>query len=215
MRTPPVVDDAATVRGGGQPSADRPLVLLLHGYGSHERDLVGLGLPAGWAWASLRAPLTLGSGAHAWFPVTTPGRPDPEPVADTTAVLLTWLDEHVDAGAPVVPVGFSQGGLMASHLLRTAPDRFAGAALLGGFVHQDEQPGDGRLDELRPPVYSGRGDADGVITAEAVARTDAWLPRFTTPHRHVYAGLGHGISRAMVTDLMTFLGQVPLGARPV
>ena len=204
-----IVDDAATVRGRDVPAAERPLALLLHGYGANERDLVGLGLPAGWAFASLRGPLTLGPGAHAWFPLTTPGRPDAGHVATATDALLSWVAENVDPGVPVVPVGFSQGGLMASQLLRSAPDRFAAAALLGGFVHQDEQPGDAHLAASRPPVYSGRGDADQVITREAVDRTDTWLPRFTTPDRHVYPGLGHGISRPMAADLVTFLAALP------
>lgn len=33
------IDDSVTVRSG---SASDPLVLLLHGYGSHEQDLPGL-----------------------------------------------------------------------------------------------------------------------------------------------------------------------------
>ena len=60
-------------------------------------------------------------------------------------------------------------------------------------------------------MYSGRGDADAVITTGAVDRTDAWMLRFTTPHRQVYAGLGHGISRAMAADVAAFLSRI---ARP-
>ena len=60
-------------------------------------------------------------------------------------------------------------------------------------------------------MYSGRGDADAVITTGAVDRTDAWMLRFTTPHRQVYAGLGHGISRTMAADVASFLSRV---ARP-
>ena len=210
-----MIDDAATVRGQDAPAGDGPLALLLHGYGANEHDLVGLGLRPGWAWASLRAPLTLGPGAHAWFPLTTPGRPDPAHVSAVTDVLLTWVDESVDPRVHVVLIGFSQGGLMASQLVRARPDRFAAAAVLAGFVHQDEQPGDARLTELRPPVYYGRGDADGVITAEAVARTEAWLPRFTAVERHVYAGLGHAIGRAMATDLAAFLATAPVPRTPL
>src|SRR5690606_25691489 len=53
--------------------ADRDIaVLMLHGYGADERDLIGiveaLGITA--PWASLRAPLALaGTSGAAWFPI--------------------------------------------------------------------------------------------------------------------------------------------------
>ena len=64
------IDDAAVLRGGAA-AADAPLVLLLHGFGSSERDLPGImqHLPHGLAWASLRAPLPLGHGGAAFHPV--------------------------------------------------------------------------------------------------------------------------------------------------
>ncbi|HEY3436549.1 MAG TPA: phospholipase [Actinotalea sp.] len=202
------IDDAVTVRGGRAAAPGRPLLLLLHGYGSNEQDLAGLGasLP-GWSWASVRAPLTLGRGAYAWFPVTTPGSPDPSGVGAGTQALLAWVDATVEPGRPVVPIGFSQGGVMASQLLRAAPERVPTAAILAGFVLPGEQPGDAVLAAARPPVFYGRGDADRVIAGDAVARTDAWLPGISTPDSHVYPGLGHGISAAMLEDLASFLAR--------
>ena len=48
----------------------RPLLLILHGYGSHEGDLFSLAphLPLTPVLAALRAPLPVGDG-WAWFPV--------------------------------------------------------------------------------------------------------------------------------------------------
>jgi len=200
------IDDAAVLRGGAA-AADAPLVLLLHGFGSSERDLPGImqHLPHGLAWASLRAPLPLGHGGHAWVPITVPGRPDPDLVAASTTAVLDWLDEHVAATTPVVPLGFSQGGLMATQLLRHRPDRFAAAVVLAGFTLDGPLPGDAELAAARPPVFSGRGDADQVIAADAVVRTDAWLPAHTTLTQHRYAGLGHGISAEELADVSAFL----------
>ena len=61
----------------------RPLLVLLHGVGSHEGDLIGLApyLPQAFAIASLRAPLPHGDG-FSWYPLALPGSPDPAPVDD-------------------------------------------------------------------------------------------------------------------------------------
>jgi phospholipase/carboxylesterase len=192
----------------GAPDAAAPPIatLLLHGYGSNERDLaglvpmLGLDLP----WASLRAPLPAGPGA-AWFQIRTPGSPDAAPVEAATAEIWSWVDEHLDAATRVVPIGFSQGGLMASQLLRTRPERVIAPVVLGGFVLGAPQPADALLAETRPPAFWGRGADDRVIAAHAVARTAEWLPRHTTLVERVYPGLAHGISPEELADVRAFL----------
>lgn len=188
----------------------RPLVVLLHGFGSNERDLAGLAphLPAAFGWVAPRAPSAVAPDGFAWFPITTPGRPDPASVRTAAEALLAWIDGHVPAETPVVPLGFSQGGLMAVQLLRARPDRFAAAVSLAGFVLDAEEPGDALLAMSRPPVFSGRGTADEVIARDAVARADAWLPAHSTLTTKTYPGLAHGIDGAELTDVVAFLDGV-------
>lgn len=206
---PPAVElDRSAVLTGGAP-APAPLLLLLHGFGSDERDLPGLTahLPAALGWASLPGPFPAspypGAPGRAWFPITTPGSPDPEPVHAATAAILEWLDQTVPADRPVVPLGFSQGGLMVTQLLRARPERFAAGVVLSGFVLAGEQPHDDELADV--PVFYGRGDADGVIATDAVERTDAWLPAHTKATVRVYPGLPHSVSAAELADVATFL----------
>lgn len=204
------IDDSATVRGTtglGTPSDTDPLVLLLHGYGSHEQDLPSLAphLPEGLAFASVRAPLELAPGAYAWVPIAVPGRPDPEAVGQSTAALLSWLDEHVDAERVVVPLGFSQGGLMVTQLLRARPRRFAAALALSGFVLDQPVAGDVDLRGSRVPVFFGHGDADPVIPPDATERASVWLAGHTDLTDRTYAGLAHGISAEELGDVRDFL----------
>jgi phospholipase/carboxylesterase len=183
------------------------VVLLLHGYGANERDLAGLAPALGLTlpWASLRAPLESHSGGAAWFAITTPGNPDPEPVAEATDAIWAWVDEHLDPAVRVVPIGFSQGGLMATQLLRTRPERVVAPVVLGGFVQAAAQPGDSALSAARPPVFWGRGAEDRVIAESAVARTAAWLPQHSRLTARIYPGLAHGIDAAEVADVREFL----------
>ncbi|HEY1133520.1 MAG TPA: hypothetical protein VGE77_03015 [Nocardioides sp.] len=203
---------AATTSWDGGTHDGRPTVVLAHGYGADETSLLGVArlLPDGVAWATLRAPATLAPGSFAWFAISTPGTPDPAHVAPGVDAAHDWVTAHVPSGTAVLPAGFSQGGLVASHLLRTRPDRYAGAGLLGGFVLQGEAAGDAVLRRTRPPVFSGRGEADTVIAPHAVTRTDAWLPGHTTATTASYPGLGHTISATEARDLARFVAGVLL-----
>jgi phospholipase/carboxylesterase len=130
--------------------------------------------------------------------------------ATTQHLLAPWneLPAQLDALRPdtrLVTVGFSQGGLMATELLRTRPERVSATVVLGGFVQATERVGDDHLLEARPPAFWGRGQQDGVIAPHAVARTEAWLPAHTTLTQRVYRGLGHAISPAEVEDVAAFL----------
>jgi phospholipase/carboxylesterase len=192
----------------GLPDAATPpaVALLLHGYGSNERDLAGLVPMLGLQlpWASLRAPLPAGPGT-AWFEITTPGSPDAAPVEAATAAIWAWVDEHLDATTRVVPIGFSQGGLMATQLLRTRPERVLAPVVLGGFVLGARQPADAELAASRPAVFWGRGADDRVIAPHAIVRTSEWLPAHSTLTERVYPGLAHGIDARELADVREFL----------
>lgn len=183
------------------------VVLLLHGYGSNESDLAGLVPALGLTlpWASLRAPLELGNGGAAWFTITTPGNPDEEPVALATDTIWAWVDANVASTTPVIPIGFSQGGLMASQLLRTRPERVLAPVVLGGFVLGADQPGDETLADTLPAAFWGRGTDDRVIGEPAIARTTAFLPTHSTLVERTYPGLAHGINAAEIDDVRSFL----------
>ncbi|MCU1560513.1 alpha/beta fold hydrolase [Mycetocola sp.] len=199
------------VRRPADPAAQpgQPLLLFLHGFGSHEGDLAGLAsfLPNRFDWVSLRAPIGISASGFAWFPITTPGQPEPAPVHDATEAVLQWLDSNVDESTPVVPIGFSQGGLMVTQLLRHSPARFAAGVVLSGFSLDAVLPGDEELARLRPPVFFGRGDADGVISPQTTARITTWLPAHSTLTEKVYPGLAHSISAEELGDISAFLDE--------
>ncbi|RFA13685.1 hypothetical protein B7R22_12690 [Subtercola boreus] len=190
----------------------------MHGYGSHENDLISLAplLPEGTIAASLRAPLVAPQpivDGFAWFTIGQPGNPQISGLDDAAASVLEWLD-RVEAAYGTAPsittLGFSQGGAMAVHLLRTAPARFAAAVNLSGFTVTGDAPGDQVLAVTRPPVFWGRDVADPIITAEAVARTEAWLPGHSTLTANLYPGILHGVSQEEIGDVTVFL-QAALG----
>jgi phospholipase/carboxylesterase len=209
------LDRAAVLWSAGPADrGDRPLLLILHGYGSHEGDLFSLAphLPLKPVIAALRAPLPAGPG-WAWFPIgaagaaVNPGAPSADALAAAASGVLAWLDALPERPTSVGLLGFSQGGAMALQLLRQAPDRFAFAVALSGFVGRDQHPGDARLAELRLPVFWGRGTADPVIPQDAIDRTQVWLPGNSTLTERIYEGMGHSISQAELGEIVDFLRE--------
>jgi phospholipase/carboxylesterase len=189
--------------------AGRPLLVLLHGYASHEGDLFQLSprLPLGPVIASVRAPIAENNG-WAWFSFAKRGIADP-PAADVdeaTSALIDWLD-GLDFTS-VSLLGFSQGAVVALQALRRQPERFRSVVALSGFVAAGEVAGDERLARLRPPVFWGRGTLDRIIASDLVERTDAWLPAHSTATIRIYENLAHSLSADELIDIVAFLNSV-------
>ncbi len=186
--------------------AGRPLLVLLHGYGSHEGDLFSLSpaLPLGPVIASVRAPLLAGPG-NAWFPLTAETLADDHtPNADAAATaILDWLDTTESTSVGLL--GFSQGGATALQLLRLAPTRFDYTVMLSGFVVGPTHPGDAALAAAKPPVFWGRGTLDRVIPPLAIQATEEWLPAHSTLTTRIYEDVAHGISNPELRDLTAFI----------
>lgn len=184
----------------------RPLLVVMHGRGSNEGDLFALApeLPPQYVIASLRAPLPE-SGGWSWWETVVSGNPDAERVDAAAAAVMSWLDALSFTPSSVGTLGFSQGGAMATHLLRHDVERIRFAVNLAGFAIGGEQRGDAALAVSRPGVFWGRGDADPLFTAQIVERTELWLAEHTTAETHLYPGLGHSISRDELDDVVDFL----------
>lgn len=201
------LDDAATIRIAGS-DPDAPLLLVLHGFGAHEGDLVPLldHLGHDGDAALLRAPLALGPGQWAWFPLRAIENPDPASVQAAADAVLAWLDVHA-ADRAVVALGFSQGGAVALQTARTCPETFRALVVLSGFVVPDPYEGDPALAAGSPPAFFGHGTADTIIPAAATAATSRWLGEHTTLTERSYPGLAHGVGGDELIDLRAFLAE--------
>lgn len=205
-----------------RPEDQRPgthLVVMLHGYGSHEGDLMGL-LPAlpeeGFTYASLRAPGAMPGGAgYEWFALTglpeRVGYSDEELRASTEAV-IAWIEAERAGYSDVTLLGFSQGMAVATTAVRRRPDLARAVVGLSGFA---AAPIEGFTDdaaltarEPRMPVFYGRDQADPVVPEEAVAHTLDWLRETCDVTKVLYAGMGHGVSNHEMKHVGEFLRHV-------
>jgi len=204
------IDDAAVL--WNVPPAERggkPLLVMMHGRGSHEGDLFGLGrfMPEGTVVASLRAPLVEGDGFK-WYLGRAEHREDPSVLDASVRGVLAWLDALPFASTSVGLMGFSQGGRMTLQLLRQAPDRFAYAVQLSGSVAPESHEGDTALAAKSPrtPVFWGYGEADRIIPLTGVERTRSWLVDHTAMEEHAYP-IAHTISQDELGDVTAFVAR--------
>jgi phospholipase/carboxylesterase len=186
--------------------AGRPLLVLLHGYASHEGDLFQLSprLPLEPVIASVRAPISE-NGGWAWFSFADRGVAEPSPaeVDEATNAFLSWLDGLEFTSVSLL--GFSQGAVVALQAMRLQTERFRSVTALSGFVAPGDSPGDEALAKARPPVFWGRGTFDNVIPASAIERTDEWLPSHSTATIRIYEKLAHSVSSDELGDVTAFL----------
>lgn len=208
IEIPPLDADAVLWSAEPADRTGRPLLVLLHGYGSDERDLHGLVpyLPDGFVIASARAPLAppFPTPGWSWYPIEGLEGRDGRAITRAAERLIEWLDTATDA-PHIGLLGFSQGAAVALQALRLQPERFAFAVNLAGYVEPSPLPGDEALAERKPPVFWGRGARDEVIPAPLVAHTIQWLPDHVELSGRVYAGLTHSVSQEELDDVAVFL----------
>ena len=183
--------------------AGKPLLVLLHGLGSHEGDLFQLSpyLPLGHVIAAPRGPIASGSG-WSWFDVAASR---PAPLNDSADGLAKWLATVRGEATSVAVLGFSQGGVLGLQTLRRHPESVDAVVLLSAIADETVDPGDPELEVLRPPVFWGRGTTDTVVPAEQVLATRDWLEEHSTLTERIYEDVGHWITDAELGDVHSFL----------
>jgi len=120
-----------------------PAIVLLHGRGSDEDDLLGLSryLDDRLLIASVRAPLEFEFGyGYTWFDLHEDGTADQKQYAESYARLVEFLD-HLLKTQPVDPnrlflCGFSMGTIMSYAIALTRPELIAGVIAYSGFIRE-------------------------------------------------------------------------------
>ncbi len=197
-----------------------PLLVLLHGYGADERDLlpVAAQLPAQFTVASVRAPFQMGPG-YTWFPLVADPAFDFSIVRDVVERLEDWLEEMKTKHQTIVLLGFSMGMAVATSLLRRRPDLVTAVVGCSGFALDAAlDPGqdffdDAALKHHKVPMFWGRDPQDPVITEDKVEYTNHWARAHTKLTKVNYAGIGHGIGAQEISHIGEFLDAEVFGAR--
>jgi phospholipase/carboxylesterase len=188
-------------------SAGKTPILLLHGTGGDENDLLPLGkiIAPGAALLSPRGKVLEG-GVPRFFRRLAEGVFDEHDVRRRANELADFVLEARDAYGLEAPigVGFSNGANSAAAVLQLRPEVLAGAVLLRAMVPLSDAPVR-KLDDK--PVLILSGAADPIVPAENAARLASILKGAGAVVDHRTLPTGHGLSQADVALTKTWLDQ--------
>lgn len=190
------------------PGRSERTLLLLHGTGGNETDLLPLGqaLDPDAALLSPRGQV-LENGMPRFFRRLAEGVFDEEDLVRRAHELADFIGEaatrYVIDRRQLIAVGYSNGANIASAILLLRPGSFRGAALLRAMVPFEPE----QLPDLAgAPVLIASGDSDPIIPLENAERLAALLTRAGAKvHRHVEAA-GHSLTPETVAATQGWLG---------
>lgn len=189
------------------PAPGKPPILLLHGTGGDENDLLPLGrtVAPGAAILSPRGKVLEG-GMPRFFRRLAEGVFDEADVRCRAGELADFVEEAREAYGLDAPIalGFSNGANIAAAVLQLRPEVLAGAVLLRAMVPLKDSPS---VDLTGKPVLILSGAMDPIVPAENPARLAALLEGAGAAVDHRTLPAGHGLSQADVTITKTWLEQ--------
>ncbi len=215
---------ARTLEGGRKASKSgevSSVVIFLHGYGADGSDLLGLAdplaehLPDTVFYAPNAPERCIGNPmGYQWFPIPwIDGSSEEEAETGILAAaddLNAYLDSvMVDEDVmpeQVVVLGFSQGTMMALHVLPRREDPVAGIVGISGRLMRPELLTDEALS--KPPVLLIHGDEDEVVPPISMPEAgDALQAAGFEVFGHVMKGTGHGIAPDGLGVALSFIGK--------
>lgn len=179
--------------------SDAPPLLLLHGTGGDESDLLQLG-----AMISPGSPLlsprgrVLENGMPRFFRRLAEGVFDEEDVRRRALELRDFVRdsrERYGISAPIA-VGYSNGANIAAALLLMSPEALAGAILLRAMVPLTDPPA---ADLKRSPVLILSGRQDPIVPADNADMLAMMLSAAGGKVKHRILPAGHQLSQADIT----------------
>jgi phospholipase/carboxylesterase len=190
-----------------EPAADtsRPPLLLLHGTGGDENDLIDLGrmVAPGAALLSPRGKVLEG-GMPRFFRRLAEGVFDENDVRKRADELADFIGEARRAYGLPAPfaLGFSNGANIAAAMLLLRPEALSGAVLLRAMVPLADAPA---ADLAGKPVLILSGSMDSMIPATNAGQLASLLEKAGAEVQHRTLPAGHGLSQADLTIARDFL----------
>lgn len=189
-------------------SPDRRPILLLHGTGGDENDLLPLGqaVAPGAALLSVRGKVLEG-GMPRFFRRLAEGVFDEDDVRRRADDLADFVRDARDAYGLEAPIaaGFSNGANITAAMMLLRPETLAGAVLLRAMVPLSQVPA---VDLTGKPVLILSGAMDPIVPAENAARLAEILRRAGAVVEHRTLPAGHGLTQADVALAKTWLDRL-------
>lgn len=197
------------------PDGRPPAVMLLHGRGAQERDLLPVAdaLPGDMHVVAFRAPTPLGPG-FTWYELDLSGgglhasQPNMDDFAESLAALTESIDLAIDRydldPDRIGLLGFSQGAILAMSAMIENPGAYAWIVALHGYLPATYESADIEKG-AGTPVFLGAGERDEIIPATRAEQAANRLAAAGVDVTFRTYPVGHGTSPEEVADAREWL----------
>lgn len=193
-----------------------PLILMLHGYGSDEKDLFSFAneLPEEYIVISLKAPHAMQPPGNAWYAINFDAQKgkfsDIEQAILSRELVKTFLEEAIEAYPidknKVSLLGFSQGTILSFALALSYPEVIKNVIGLSGYVDTNMiEAGYESKDFSHLKVYNSHGSVDQVIPVEWARQNKPLLEKLNIDTVYEEYPVGHGINPQNFQSLKNWL----------
>lgn len=183
-----------------------PAIVMLHGYGSDERDLFSFApeLPKKYSVFSVRAPYPMPGFGNAWYEINFENGLDKfnniEQAIGSRKKVEGFIDEII-ANYPIDPkqitlLGFSQGTILSYALALSHPEKLKQVVALSGYTDEkmmEEGFRENDFSNLR--FYCSHGSMDQVIPIQWARKNKPFLDALGIENQYSEFPVGHGVSR--------------------
>lgn len=195
-----------------------PLIVMLHGYGSHEKDLFSFSsqIDERYVIVSAQAPFPLGSFGYAWYAIEYD--PDNKKFSNDHQALQSrdlivkfigeLLDKFEVANDDITLMGFSQGAILSYAVALSFPDRIRRVVAMSGYIDKDLLKSgyeEGDFENLE--FFCSHGSADEVVPASWDRKTKPFLDRLGITNTYQEFPVGHGVSPANLEAILHWLNK--------
>lgn len=197
--------------------APHPAIILLHGLGSNERDLVSMAptFDPRLAVISIRAPLAAqNAGGYMWFDYETDGlglsgRGLQLSLRFLESFLASAIRTYDLDARRVVLAGFSMGCAMTGAFAMLHPEQLLGAIMLSGWLPADTTPPRYDADACQGlQVFQSHGVQDPTVDVEYGRQTRDALLHLGVDLTYREYPIGHEVSAQELDDMSAWLTHV-------
>ncbi|MDB2385088.1 phospholipase [Polaribacter sp.] len=185
-------------------SKNPPLLILLHGYGSNEKDLFSFAeeLPDEFLIISAQAPYMLGYDSHAWYSINfddVNGKfSDLDQARESVDKIAVFIDEiklkYSTKADKTFVLGFSQGAILSYSLSFLYPNKVDYVIALSGYINKELLPKTIASAKITTKYYCSHGTVDQVLPIEWARNSKPFLDNLGLDNQYSEYPVGHGVA---------------------
>lgn len=191
-----------------------PLIILIHGYGSNEKDLFSLidYLPKEAYIISLRGPIELFNNSYAWYDIYVDANNkfyDHEGAKKIRDELSKFIDEiikhpNIDSDN-ITLIGFSQGAILSHAISYSYPGKIKNIMALSGVIDEKIM----KRADLKPKtnIYVSHGTNDNMIDYHISRESLNFYKSKDIDFTFESYDQGHGINKKNLKSLIIWLKE--------